>query len=150
MRELCTLSFSIEPLKEEELVLSIVPLVNGVRVTTLIEEFERERRYEPTGGYGGIVPAFFKFGPLDEYFMGASADPIFADNGFYLLGCQCGEVGCWPLCARILKNEGQFSWEQFGQPFRPERDYSAFGPFTFDSDQYRRAVIEMESAFQHE
>jgi len=146
MQEICTLSFAIEPLSDDEPTPSIVPIVNGVRLTVLVEEFERERNYEPVGGYAGIVPTHFNFGPLDQYFLATSPDPPFAGK-HWLLGCECGEVGCWPLETRIVTNEREIIWEGFKQPFRPERDYSSFGPFRFDHDQYRQSVIELASTF---
>jgi hypothetical protein len=147
MQEMCTLSFAIEPLSDEEPVPSIVPIVNGVRLTTLIEEFERERLYEPVGGYAGIVPTHFNFGPLDQYFFATNATPPSGDK-LWLLGCKCGEVGCWPLEAHIVTNEREIVWDGFGQPFRPERDYSSFGPFRFDLVQYRQSVLNLASAFR--
>ena len=144
MQETCTLSFAIEPLSDDEPISSIVPIINGVRLTTLVEQFELDRHYEPVGGYAGIVPTHFNFGPLDNYFLATSADTPFADK-HWLLGCECGEVGCWPLEARIVTNEREIVWERFKQPFRPERDYSSFGPFRFDHNQYRQSVIELIS-----
>ena len=146
MQESCTLSFAIEPLSDDERVSSIVPILNGLRLTALVEEFERMRLYEPVGGYAGIVPSHFNFGPLDEYFSATTAASPFADKR-WLLGCECGEVGCWPLEARIVTSEREIVWEGFKQPFRPERDYSSFGPFRFDHDQYRQSVIDLVSAF---
>jgi hypothetical protein len=116
-------------------------------LTDLVAEFERARNYEPTGGYAGLVPRFFELGRLDEYFMGISADPMYSNRGYWLLGCECGEAGCWPLEARIVTKERQISWEHFKQPFRPERDYSTFGPFRFDVEQYRSCVEELTSTF---
>jgi hypothetical protein len=143
------LSFAVEPLSEDEPVATIVPIVNGVRLMGLVEEFERARLYEPAGGYAGLVPDHFNFGPLDQYFMATGGGSPFSEKR-WLLGCECGEAGCWPLEARILRNERQVSWQDFAQPFRPERDYAAFGPFRFDSDQYARAVKDLASAFSKE
>lgn len=145
MQEPCTLSFAVEPLSDDEPAPSIVPIVNGIRLIALVGDYERERLYEPTGGYAGIVPAYFNFGPLDRYFLATSAAPPFADKR-WLLGCECGEPGCWPLEAHIVRNETDIVWEGFRQPFRPERDYSSFGPFRFDLDQYRIAIAELTSA----
>jgi hypothetical protein len=139
MQEICALSFAIGPLSDDESVLSIVPILNGVRLTALVEQFERECHYEPAGGYAGIVPTQFNFGPLDQYFLAINADR------HWLLGCECGEAGCWPLEARIVMKERETVWDRFKQPFRPERDYSSFGPFRFDPDQYRQSVIELAS-----
>jgi hypothetical protein len=61
-------SFSCEVVGESSL--AIIPLVNDVPLTRLVSEFEKTRSYEPVGGYGGIVPQFFTYGPLEKYFMG--------------------------------------------------------------------------------
>lgn len=94
MLEICSLSFAVVPLSQEEPLPSVVPVLNGVRLTNLIEGFERAHHYEPAGGYAGLVPSNFNFGPLDQYFMAIGTDSIFVDERHYLLGCQCGEVGC--------------------------------------------------------
>jgi hypothetical protein len=147
MSDLSTLSFVIEPLEEGDPALSIVPTVNGIRLTQLIEDFERSHNYEPTGGYAGLVPDHFKFGPLERYFMAESPKDPIEKFGHYLLGCSCGEVGCWPLTARIVVDVNQVIWEGFSQPFRPDRDYSSFGPFVFSLEQYCRTVLELALAF---
>jgi hypothetical protein len=96
------LSFLVQPLEGERVeVLTITPVLSGISLTQLIEDFERERDFQPVGGYGGLVPQFFRYGPLNLYFMGESKDAHCNRSGFYLLGCNCGEVGCWPLTARI-------------------------------------------------
>jgi hypothetical protein len=146
MQEICSISFALEPLSDDEPVLSIMPVVNGFRLATLIDEFERARQYEPAGGYAGLVPAHFNFGPLDQYFLATNAESP-SEEKRWLLGCTCGEAGCWPLEARVVRTEQQVSWQGFAQPFRRERDYSDFGPFRFDLSQYDRAVAELASAF---
>jgi hypothetical protein len=65
MQDSCTLAFVVEPRSDDEPAISIVPVVNGVRLAGLIEEFERARMYEPSGGYAGLVPDHFNFGPLE-------------------------------------------------------------------------------------
>jgi hypothetical protein len=141
------LSFAIQPLDEQDETLSIVPVLNGIPLTRMIVDFERSHGFEPAGDYGGLVPTWFNYGPLDVYFLGEANRENFERAGYYLLGCSCGEVGCWPLTARISKTPSQVIWEHFSQPFRQERDYSSFGPFGFDLDQYTRAVAELASKF---
>jgi hypothetical protein len=65
----------------------------------------------------------------------------------YLLGCDCGEVGCWPLSAHIETEGESVKWTTFQQPHRSQRDYSAFGPFIFDADLYRRTVAALRDKF---
>lgn len=131
MSALNILSFVIEPLENGVRALSIVTVVDDIRLTKLIGEFERNRSYQPTGGYAGRVPDHFNFGPLERYFMAEDPTPPLEKVGHYLLGCSCGEVGCWPLTARIEVDVRLVSWSEFKQPFRPDRDYSDFGPLDF-------------------
>lgn len=50
---------------------AITPAVDGIPLSALVTDFERANGYsDPAGGYGGIIPAFFSYGPLDSYFPG--------------------------------------------------------------------------------
>jgi hypothetical protein len=60
-------------------------------------------------------------------------------ENIYVLGRECGEVGCWPLCCRVELAAEVVVWKHFEQPHRPDRDYSSFGPFAFLRDSYQRA-----------
>lgn len=47
-----------------------------------------------------------------------------------LLGCECGEPGCWPLMARVEVGAEQVAWSDFEQPHRRDNwAYAGFGPF---------------------
>ena len=35
-----------------------------------------------------------------------------------LMGCECGEAGCWPLMASITANDEIVRWSKFEQPHR--------------------------------
>jgi len=122
-------------------VLEVVPRVGGVLLTELIDEFETGAGMRPAGGvYGGLIPGYFRFGPMEDHFQGRSA----RERGLTpLLGCECGEWGCWPLLARITATDDLVIWEAFEQPHRPARDYSAFGPFRFDRRHYDHAVEKL-------
>lgn len=146
MGNLHSISFLIAPLDNHDDVISLIPEVDGTPLTRLLEDYERMRGYEPAGGYGGLIPSWFNYGPLERYFMGENSDEIWR-QGYYLLGCVCGEVGCWPLVTRIELEEQQVIWREFCQPFRPERDYASFGPFKFDRQQYSGAVADLASHF---
>jgi hypothetical protein len=77
-----------------------------------------------------------------------SDDEYFA-KGHYLLGCgDCGELGCWPLQGRIGRKGNIVIWDSFSQPHRPLRDYSNFGPFLFDLEPYRTAVLDAAAHFR--
>ncbi|GCD48198.1 hypothetical protein [Streptomyces paromomycinus] len=93
---------------------------------------------QPAGdAYGGIFPQLFRLGPMEDYFHGRSADVLGTTS---LLGCGCGELNCWPLMARITVTDEFVIWDSFQQPYRMERDYTAFGPFRFDRNHYHDAV----------
>jgi hypothetical protein len=147
MDKCAVLSFAVRPLADERAeVLTITPVLNGTPLTELVSRFEREHGFDPAGGYGGLVPAWFAFGPLERYFMAESTDSHW-ESGLYLLGCQCGEVGCWPLAGRIVRTGNTMVWDMFRQPHRPDRDYSRFGPFAFEVEQYKTVVNETASQF---
>jgi hypothetical protein len=123
----------------------VVPAIDGIALTQLISTFEREHGFQPENGYGGLVPQHYNYGPLDRYFMGDFDAGSHWKNlgGVWLLGCECGEVGCWPLQCRLRSDGPMITWDSFRQPHRPERDYSQFGPFIFAQDQYKAAVANL-------
>jgi hypothetical protein len=136
-----TLSFEVAPTRQS--VLAISALVDGIPLAGLVERFEARHGFSPAGGYGGLIPDYFNFGDLVDYFLGQGETQYPAPGRACLLGCgDCGEVGCWPLEASIVVDEQTVAWLDFAQPFRQERDYSAFGPFVFDRAQYAQAVRE--------
>jgi hypothetical protein len=150
------LSFSVEVFREksETTLYEIVPKIDNILLTELVVSYEAEQGFEPVGGYGGLIPAWFKYGPLDGYFKSQfeREDYFIKLKGIYLLGCDCGEVRCWPLIGQVRANDKHFVWGNFRQPFRSKRDYSKFGPFIFDMEQYQEAVNSMMkryTALQH-
>jgi hypothetical protein len=87
---------------------------------------------------GGLIPEFFRFGPMQDHFLGRSTNAMGPKTP--VLGCECGEWGCWPLMARITATADCVTWDAFEQPHRKARDYVAFGPFQFDRHQYDDAL----------
>jgi len=122
----------------------IVPFIDDHDLVELVTEFEEARGYEPAGGYDGIVPAHYAFGPLPPYYLGrpdgASRREIF------VLGCSCGELGCWPLEVRVDLRRDTVVWSAFRQPHRPDRSYDGFGPFTFDRRRYEAVVVDIAAS----
>ncbi len=140
-----TVSFEIE---DGDFV-AVIPFVDGTSLAALVEIYERSKGYlDPAGGYGGLVPAYFNYGPLDQYFARRSNADYWASlNGIYILGCACGEVGCWPLIASVSEQDDKIIWDGFVQPFRRSRDYSEFGPFLFSRAQYEDALNNLVARF---
>ncbi|PRY18933.1 hypothetical protein [Pseudosporangium ferrugineum] len=121
----------------------LVPLVDGVSLVELVAGFERAAGFDVPGAYAGLVLEHSRFGELTGYLAGAPESSYRAgQGGIALLGCDCGEVGCWPLQARVVVDSAHVTWLGFAQPFRPRRDYSGFGPFVFRREQYERAARE--------
>jgi hypothetical protein len=123
----------------------VTPSINDVPLTELVARYEVAEKFEPPlGGYGALLPEIFDFGPLDRYFLGKfKPGSYFEHAGFYLLGCHCGELGCWPLKCQIKIANRNITWHGFNQPHRRERDYLHFGPFVFDSHQYKQALSDL-------
>jgi hypothetical protein len=142
MERKARVSFTIQPF---ESTLAVTPVVDGTPLPEMIAAFERDQHFEPAGGYGGLIPEWFEYGPLDRYFLGNFEKAgYFARMGrVYLLGCQCGEVGCWPLTARIRTGDESVTWDFFQQPHRKERDYAGFGSLVFDAKQYVEALAAL-------
>ncbi len=134
------LSFKFE--NSEEDTVAILPCVDGVGLDQLVANFERASGYsDPAGGYGGLIPSYYRFGPLSSYFLGMEEPVIGGEPGeIYALSCECGEVGCWPLIAHVRLHQDRVVWDGFSQPHRPRRNYESFGPFEFERTQYQRAV----------
>ena len=124
---------------------SIIPLIDGTSLIDLITDFEAERGYEELRGrYGGIIPEYMQYGPIDDYFMARGVSLCRQPDGAqYMLGCQCGEVGCWPLMATIRSTPSRYEWGEFHNPCRNMRDYSEFGSFVFERLSYERAVRDV-------
>jgi hypothetical protein len=119
----------------------LLPLVDGMSLVDLVAGFEKAAGYDMAGGYAGLVVDHFNFGDLTSYLTGEPGSSYWEEQGaIALLGCDCGEVGCWPLAVRVVVDEEFVTWRGFAQPHRPKRDYDTFGPFVFDRTQYYQAV----------
>ena len=57
-----------------------------------------------------------------------------------VLGCVCGDVGCWPFRVRIELREDVVIWDGFEQPHRRKWRYDEMRPFVFDRTQYFSAL----------
>lgn len=141
------LEFLIRPRSDLDDVIEVVPAIDGEELTDLIHRFERAAEMETRDvSYGGLIPSYFRFGRLRHHYL-AEGDAFVNDRGKVpLLGCECGEWGCWPLLAAVRRTDETITGEAFEQPHRPKRDYSAFGPFVFDRSQYEAALAVLEEA----
>lgn len=137
---------SFEVAESDDGIVTVTPCVDGKSLSATVTAFEHAQGYQdPAGGYGGLVPAFYRYGPLGPYFLGRAenratgAEP----RRIYLLGCECGEVGCWPLTATVDVDDDTVRWVDLRQPYRPNRSYEAFGPFVFEREAYEQALADL-------
>lgn len=137
-------SFRVEPWDDpggREGGRELVPYVDDARLVDLVSTYEQAARFDVAGGYAGLVLDHFNYGDLNEYLTGAPRYAFGDTPGtIALLGCNCGDVGCWPLLAQVVLTNDLATWRNFTQPHRPNRDYTPFGPFTFRLPQYQQAV----------
>ncbi len=105
---------------------------------------EAEGHPRIAGAYTGLP--FAVYAPPSRHFWG-EVESGRRDQKVELLLCRdCGEIGCWPLLARIVAGKRQVVWFEFEQPHRrsgeplPAWSYDGFGPFVFDRAQYKRAL----------
>jgi hypothetical protein len=121
----------------------LLPYIDGVSFGELVSGFEHVAGYDLAGRYVGIVLDHFNFGDLASYLGGQPDSSYWAAHGaIALLGCNCGEVECWPFEGQVLTVGDLVIWRGFTQPQRPKRDYGSFGPFVFRRTQYVHAVRE--------
>ena len=120
--------------------------VNGRNLVDMVREVElpfaaREGNPHLAGDYVGLpveavlFPSRRLLGEPETYY-----DTDYLDGKLAVLGCGCGEVGCWPLRVRISAMEGQVTWGDFEQPHRRRWDHGALGPFVFDRGEYEAAL----------
>jgi hypothetical protein len=134
--------FDVQPWRDEsDAARVLLPVVDRVSLVDLISGYEHAAGFDVPGAYAGLVLDHFAFGDLTAYLNGLPDSSYWAARGVIaLLGCDCGEVGCWPLEAQVIVENDLVTWRGFAQPYRPRRDYGSFGPFTFRRSQYESAV----------
>ncbi len=120
--------------------------VDGQRLAELATAVEapfRAAEGSPPRGasYAGLPK--WRFDDLLEHFLGGTKSHWYCgpDEKTVLLGCTCGEPGCWPLMARVDAAAGTVTWSDFEQPHRRGRwSFDGLGPFRFDRGAYEAAL----------
>ena len=128
---------------------SVAIEVNGRPLVELVGEVERpfaEREGSPNIA-GAYAPLELRvFDSLEQHFHGAPGSDLVCGprDKTVLLGCDCGEPGCWPLMAHVEVRYDTVTWDGFTQPHRDERwSYDAMRPLTFDRRQYDEALTAL-------
>ena len=121
-------------------------LVNGRNLVDIVREVElpirvREGKPHLADRYVGLppeeifLPSPRLLGEPTTYYDYDSAEGKIA-----VLGCGCGDVGCWPFRVSIALRDDVVVWSGFEQPHRPAWRYDELRPFVFDRMQYLSAL----------
>jgi hypothetical protein len=101
------------------------------------------------GAYAGLAPSQLSGGLRRHFFGGDGSDLACGPRDkTVLLGCDCGEPGCWPLMARIEVDGDVVVWSDFEQPHRHGWTYDGLGPLRFAREQYEAALADAERALE--
>jgi hypothetical protein len=117
--------------------------VDGSRLQDLIRPYEQpfaDAEGKPTlaGQYVGLIER----GLSAKQFLNQPTQTWFGDGDTILLGCECGEAGCWPLTAHVEVGSHRVLWRHFRTGHR-KWDLSAFGPFEFDRAKYDASLKQV-------
>jgi hypothetical protein len=98
-----------------------------------------DRKERLAGAYSGLRLLEAVRWP-SRHFLGEPTLPGNYSNETVLLGCDCGDWGCWPLFAKVDVSDAAVTWQAFMNGHRPAWDLSGLGPFEFDRGQYESAL----------
>src|SRR5262245_45170198 len=131
--------------------------INGRDLVELVRAVENPFAYKEgaasiSGAYAGLPPNEETL-PPSKHFLGEPSAALYRYGAkTQVLGCECGEVGCWPLLCLIEAGPTRVRWAQFEQPHRNGKGarlpwrYEGLGPFEFDRGQYERALDALRRA----
>ncbi|NGM50428.1 hypothetical protein G5B46_12485 [Caulobacter sp. 602-2] len=133
-------AIAFESLAREGGTTIVVPWIDGVSLIDFVAAFEREQGFDKLSSEerGGLIPEYFRFGPLDRHYLGRGDWPT-GDDGTVLLGCQCGEWACDPFYARIEVEGDVVRWSAFGR-YAGDEGYAGLAPIAFARDAYEEAL----------
>ena len=121
---------------------AVVPHLEDVPLTDLLRRVElpsarREKQPDLAGSYTGLVDARVRW--PSRHYLGTPVLTWFGDGDTVLLGCTCGEWGCWPFTAIVTVEPRTVTWSGYRNGHR-NWDYDDLRDLVFDRDQYERAV----------
>ncbi|NUP11779.1 MAG: hypothetical protein HOW73_37505 [Polyangiaceae bacterium] len=142
--------FVRQPYRDGDRASGLRILINGIDLVELVRLVElpfasAEGSPSIAGAYAGLPPE--EVCPPSRHFYGEPSNELLHSRSkVQILGCECGEPGCWPLLCAITVAGEVVRWSGFEQPHRAGRDdrpswpYDQLGPFEFDRSQYDRAL----------
>lgn len=134
--------FRVGPDQQAGLSTIVTPYVNGTSLIELAGHTEVGAATEGgerhlAGSYAGLTIDGSANGA--SWYLNDAPQSWFGDGDSCLLGCECGETGCWPLTAAVAVTDSEITWSRFRTGHR-SWDLSGLGPFAFRRDQYVRAL----------
>jgi hypothetical protein len=129
--------------------------INGRDLVDLVRAVENPFAYKEgspsiAGAYAGLPPE--DVAPPSLHFLGQPSVRIYSlGSKIQVLGCECGEPGCWPLVCQVEADRTRVRWSSFEQPHRsgkgkhPAWHYENLGPFEFERGQYETALAELRA-----
>ena len=127
--------------------------INGRDLVDLVRAVENPFAYKEgspsiAGAYAGLPPEHVA--PPSLHFLGQPSIQVYSlDSKVQVLGCECGEPGCWPLVCHVDVDRTRVRWSSFEQPHRSGKGkqapwhYDNLGPFEFDRQQYEVALANL-------
>lgn len=124
---------------------TVTPYVNGTSLIELARRVElspatEDREPDRAGAYAGLVVGVAERFDWAHGYLNDHPQSWFGDGDSCLLGCICGDTGCWPLSAKVTTPRGQVIWSRFRTGHR-SWDLRALGPFFFRRAQYQAALV---------
>ncbi len=128
--------------------------INGRDLVEMVRAIENPFAYKEgvasiAGAYAGLPPDEDTC-PPSKHFLGEPSAALYRFGAkTQILGCECGEVGCWPLLCRIDVERTRVIWSRFEQPHRKGQSgrapwiYGGLGPFEFHRTQYEQALAAL-------
>jgi hypothetical protein len=123
---------------------SVKIIINDKDLIKLLKDFETpmaksEGSENIAGGYDGLTSTDLYKSLTDQ-----------GENKVRILECECGCDGCWPFLTRVKESHDKIIWADFEQPHRGQEsnriwDYTSFGEFTFDKNEYFRQVERLKT-----
>ena len=145
------IEFISRPFRDDDRDSGIQIKINGRDLVELVRAVENAFAYKEghaslAGAYAGLPPNDDTC-PPSKHFLGQPSYTNYRYNAkTQVLGCECGEAGCWPLVCLIEAGSTRVKWSEFEQPHRTVQrtknpwGYDELGPFEFDRGQYERAL----------
>lgn len=125
---------------------TVVPEIDGVSLIQRLDVFDDCPPEKAGKRYGGIVPSYFHYGDLFGYFLGINDRQWPETGAAWVLGCDCGDVGCRPFKVGIELTQEAVTWAVVPR-MHPNGllEDQVLGPFEFDRHQYESAVRDLIS-----